>query len=133
MMFEVLAVAPIGTREQEVPRLLQFLSRAFFLEEPPSEQDFKKGGVCFLRTRSLAEAKAAALRLRTLGADFRIINPAGHLVAEGQGRWRALAQVSRSAPRAAPDAIATLANSGHRSRRPGGGQGGPPPGRGALR
>lgn len=96
MDFQVLAVAPIGTKERDVPRLLRFLSDVFYLKQLPGEDSFKEGGACFLRTRSLTEARAAGKRLQMLGADFRIIHPDGHVVAEGHGKWRKRPNMGRA-------------------------------------
>ena len=88
MSFQVLAIAPIGTGEKSAVHLLRFLSQVFYLKEPPSLERFKTGGVCFLQALTLREAKTTALRLQMLGADFRIIDPRGHVVSEGHGRRR---------------------------------------------
>jgi len=88
MSFQVLAIAPIGIGEKTAARLLQFLSQVFYLEWNPEVEIFKKGGICFVQTQSFSEAKTTALRLQMLGADFRIINPKGHVGAEGHGRRR---------------------------------------------
>ena len=48
MDFQVLAVAPIGTSERDVPRLLRFLCEVFYLKQIPEEGAFKVGGACFV-------------------------------------------------------------------------------------
>ena len=86
--FQIFGVAPIGMRDEKVARLLQFLISVFRLEQGPTVETFKREGICFLRARSLQEAKATSHRLQELGADFHIIHPKGYVVSEGLGRRR---------------------------------------------
>jgi hypothetical protein len=83
--FQVIAEAPVEDFST-LERIQKGLSRAFGIDLVPYRAQLRRGGVCVCRVSTMQEADRSAEQVRSIGANYRILDPQSRMIKEGAGR-----------------------------------------------
>ncbi len=83
--YQVIAEAPVQDFAA-LERIQKSLARTFNLDLTAHRSQLRQGGVCVCQAANLEAAEQSAQQVRSIGASYRILDPQGRVVRQGEGR-----------------------------------------------